>query len=347
MTGVQTCALPISRRALEARWKTERDGVESIRRIREELETALRDAEAAERSGSLERASRLRYGEIPALQEKLARSARDLRERSGEEPLLREEVQEDDIADVVAKWTGIPVSRLMSGQKERLLSLEETLARSVVGQEEAVRKVAEVVQRSRAGLSDPRRPIASLLFLGPTGVGKTELAKSLSLELFDSRDAMVRIDMSEHMERHSTSRLVGAPPGYIGYEEGGTLTEAVRRRPYSVVLFDEVEKAHPDVFHLLLQILDEGHLTDGQGRRVDFRNTIVLMTSNLGSEELLESFDAGSDAVDRVVDAALRGHFRPEFINRLDATVVFRPLGPEVLRRIGRASCRERVCYVV
>lgn len=325
-----------TRASLDERWKVEREGVEAIRRIRETLESTQREAELAERAGNLEKASRVRYGEIPALQAKLAQAASQLRERSGETPLLREEVQEDDIADVVAKWTGVPVARLLSGQKERLLALEDTLARSVVGQEAAVKKVAEVIQRSRAGLSDPHRPIASLLFLGPTGVGKTELAKALALELFDSADAMVRIDMSEHMERHSTSRLVGAPPGYVGYEEGGTLTESVRRRPYSVVLFDEVEKAHPDVFHLLLQILDEGRLTDGQGRRVDFRNTIVLLTSNLGAEGLLEAFPKGEVEVNRVVDEALREQFRPEFINRLDATVVFRSLGSEVLRQIAR-----------
>ena len=300
---------------LEERWSREKAGIGKIQELRSRIEETGREAEAAERAYDLARASELRYGKLSQLQKDLAAAQEAFAASQREGTLLREEVTEDDIAGIVAKWTGIPVARLMAGEKEKLLHLPEELHRRVVGQDQAVEAVAEAVQRSRAGLSDPRRPVASFLFLGPTGVGKTELGKALAQALFDSEDALVRIDMSEYMEKHSVSRLLGAPPGYVGFEDGGQLTESVRRRPYSVLLFDEVEKAHPDVFHVLLQLLDDGRLTDGQGRTVDFRNTLVLLTSNLPKEEL-------------------HNFFRPEFLNRLDETVIFEALGKEELRHI-------------
>ena len=329
------------RRGLEERWSREKAGLARIRGLRERLEKAGRQAEEAERSSDLERAARLRYGEMRALQDDLSRAVEDLRRVAGDSPLLREEVTENDIAQTVSRWTGIPVARLVEGEKRKLLDLEANLAAKVVGQPRAVREVSEAVQRARAGLSDPRRPLASFLFMGPTGVGKTELAKQLAKELFDSEQAMVRIDMSEHMEAHSVSRLVGAPPGYVGYEDGGTLTEAVRRRPYTVVLLDEVEKAHPDVFHILLQVLDDGRLTDGQGRTVDFRNAIVVLTSNLAAEELRAAFGRGEEAVREVCQSAVRARFRPEFVNRLDAIVPFAPLGGEALRAVASLQVRD------
>jgi len=300
---------------LEERWSREKAGIGKIQELRSRIEETGREAEAAERAYDLARASELRYGKLSQLQKDLAAAQEAFAASQREGTLLREEVTEDDIAGIVAKWTGIPVARLMAGEKEKLLHLPEELHRRVVGQDQAVEAVAEAVQRSRAGLSDPRRPVASFLFLGPTGVGKTELGKALAQALFDSEDSLVRIDMSEYMEKHSVSRLLGAPPGYVGFEDGGQLTESVRRRPYSVLLFDEVEKAHPDVFHVLLQLLDDGRLTDGQGRTVDFRNTLVLLTSNLPKEELHD-------------------FFRPEFLNRLDETVIFESLGKEELRHI-------------
>ena len=300
---------------LEERWSREKAGIGKIQELRERIEETGREAEAAERAYDLARASELRYGKLSQLQKDLTAAQEAFAASQREGTLLREEVTEDDIAGIVAKWTGIPVTRLMAGEKEKLLHLPEELHRRVVGQDQAVEAVAEAVQRSRAGLSDPRRPVASFLFLGPTGVGKTELGKALAQALFDSEDALVRIDMSEYMEKHSVSRLLGAPPGYVGFEDGGQLTESVRRRPYSVLLFDEVEKAHPDVFHVLLQLLDDGRLTDGQGRTMDFRNTLVLLTSNLPKEELHD-------------------FFRPEFLNRLDETVIFEALGKEELRHI-------------
>jgi ATP-dependent Clp protease ATP-binding subunit ClpB len=312
---------------LEERWGREKAGIGKIQELRSRIEETGREAEAAERAYDLARASELRYGKLSQLQKDLTAAQEAFAASQREGTLLREEVTEDDIAGIVAKWTGIPVTRLMAGEKEKLLHLPEELHRRVVGQDQAVEAVAEAVQRSRAGLSDPRRPVASFLFLGPTGVGKTELGKALAQALFDSEDAMVRIDMSEYMEKHSVSRLLGAPPGYVGFEEGGQLTESVRRRPYSVLLFDEVEKAHPDVFHVLLQLLDDGRLTDGQGRTVDFRNTLVLLTSNLPKEELHD-------------------FFRPEFLNRLDETVVFEALGKTELRRIATLQAerlRERL----
>jgi ATP-dependent Clp protease ATP-binding subunit ClpB len=309
--------------ALQAQWNREKAEVERVRSMRAELDRAKAEEEAAERAGDLEAAARLRYGKIPELQrgvEKLSREAQG----SAAATMLREEVGEEDVARVVAKWSGVPVSRLLEGEKDRLLHMEAELRRRVVGQDEAVASVARAVRRSRSGLGDPNRPIGTFLFVGPTGVGKTELAKALAAFLFHSERALVRIDMSEYMEKHTVARLVGAPPGYVGYEEGGQLTEAVRTHPYTVLLFDEVEKAHADVVNLLLQLMDDGRLTDGQGRTVDFRNTVVILTSNLGTEQLGR---VSSDEERRkVIEPALRQHFRPEFLNRLDEVVIFHAL---------------------
>jgi ATP-dependent Clp protease ATP-binding subunit ClpB len=292
--------------------------------------------EQAKRSYDLNKAAELEYGTLGELNRKLAAKEIDLNSGHAGKTLLREEVTEDDIAEVIAKWTGIPVSKLVQSEMQKLLHLEQELHTRVIGQQQAVTAVADAIQRSRAGLSDPNRPIASFLFLGPTGVGKTELSKALAAQLFDSEEAMVRIDMSEYMEKHAVSRLIGAPPGYVGYEEGGQLTEAVRRRPYAVVLFDEVEKAHPDVFNVMLQILDDGRVTEGQGRTVDFTNTILILTSNIGSASILDL--AGDPArhaeMERRVNEALRGHFRPEFLNRLDESIIFHSLKAEELRQI-------------
>ncbi len=315
-------------------WRSEKSSVAGAQHIKEQLEQARLDFEAARRSGDLERMSKLQYGEIPALERQLAMS-----QSQPESPvtmtLLRSRVTEAEIAEVVSRTTGIPVAKMLEGEREKLLRMEDDLARRVVGQHEAVAAVSHAVRRSRAGLTDPSRPNGSFLFLGPTGVGKTELCKALANFLFDSDDAMIRIDMSEFMEKHSVSRLVGAPPGYVGYEEGGTLTEAVRRRPYSVVLLDEIEKAHADVFNILLQVLEDGRLTDGQGRTVDFRNTLIVMTSNLGAD-LIQSLtvDGRADEVRQAVMSVVGAHFRPEFINRIDETVVFEPLAAEQIRAI-------------
>jgi ATP-dependent Clp protease ATP-binding subunit ClpB len=287
------------------------------------------EADAAERSYDLNRAAELRHGRLPELERRLLAAEERLASKQGSRRLLREVVTEEEIAAIVARWTGIPVTRLQEGEREKLLRLDEVLHERVVGQDEAVQLVADAVIRARSGIKDPRRPIGSFVFLGPTGVGKTELAKTLAAALFDTADNIVRIDMSEYQERHTVSRLVGAPPGYVGYEEGGQLTEAVRRKPYSVVLFDEIEKAHPDVFNTLLQVLDDGRLTDAQGRTVDFRNTVVIMTSNIGSQYLLDGVtpdgEVKPDARDLVM-AELRSHFRPEFLNRVDEIVLFKPL---------------------
>jgi ATP-dependent Clp protease ATP-binding subunit ClpB len=288
--------------------------------------------EAARRKGDLGEVAKLQYGRVPELEKKLAQAQAA---EQKETQLVRNKVTDEEIAEVVSKWTGIPVSKMLEGEKEKLLRMEEALSRRVVGQDEAVRIVANAIRRSRAGLADPRRPIGSFLFLGPTGVGKTELCKALAEFLFDTEESMVRIDMSEFMEKHSVARLIGAPPGYVGYEEGGYLTEAVRRRPYAVILLDEVEKAHPDVFNVLLQVLDDGRLTDGQGRTVDFRNAVVIMTSNLGSNVIQEL--AGEGNYTRMKSAVMeivQQQFRPEFINRIDDICVFRPLGAEEIRRI-------------
>ena len=309
--------------ALLARWKREKEQVEQLRSLRAELERARAEEESAERSGDLESAARLRYGTVPDLQKRVEALTKG-EGRKGE-VLLREEVTDEDVAYVIAKWSGVPVSRMLEGETQRLLHMEEALRERVVGQDEAIAAVARAVRRSRSGLGDPNRPIGSFLFLGPTGVGKTELAKALAAFLFHSEKALVRIDMSEYMEKHTVARLIGAPPGYVGYEEGGQLTEAVRTRPYTVILFDEVEKAHVDVVNLLLQLMDDGRLTDGQGRTVDFRNTVVILTSNLGSE-LLEGAVTEGERRSRI-EPVLRAHFRPEFLNRLDEIVLFHALG--------------------
>ncbi|WP_040828718.1 ATP-dependent chaperone ClpB [Nocardia jiangxiensis] len=312
-----------------AQWDAERQAIRRVQELRGQLERLRHEAEEAERNYDLNRAAELRYGEITNLERNLQAAEEQLRSKQGKQPLLREVVTEDEIAEIVAAWTGIPVARLQEGEREKLLRLDEILHERVVGQEEAVQLVADAVIRARSGIRDPRRPIGSFIFLGPTGVGKTELAKTLAAALFDSEDNMVRLDMSEYQERHTVSRLIGAPPGYVGYDEGGQLTEAVRRKPYSVVLFDEIEKAHADVFNTLLQVLDDGRITDSQGRQVDFRNTVVIMTSNIGSQHLLDGVTAHGeikpDARDRVL-AELRGHFRPEFLNRVDDIVLFTPL---------------------
>jgi ATP-dependent Clp protease ATP-binding subunit ClpB len=322
--------------AMTAQWEAERQAIHRLQALREEIEALRREIEEAERSYDLNRAAELRHARLPELERRLEAEEERLSEKRGESRLLREEVTEDEIAEVVARWTGIPVTRLMEGEREKLLRLDEVLHERVIGQDEAVRLVADAVIRARAGIKDPRRPIGSFIFLGPTGVGKTELSRALAAALFDSEDNMVRLDMSEYQERHTVSRLMGAPPGYVGYEEGGQLTEAVRRKPYSVVLFDEIEKAHPDVFNALLQILDDGRLTDAQGRTVDFRNTVVIMTSNVGSLHLLDGVEGGEIAADArdLVMAELRAQFRPEFLNRVDEIVLFKPLTLEEIERI-------------
>jgi ATP-dependent Clp protease ATP-binding subunit ClpB len=321
---------------LNAQWQQEKGSIDELSAIKEEIEQVQLQIEQAKRSYDLNRAAELEYGTLGELNKKLAAKEADLTGAHSGKTLLREEVTEDDIAEVIAKWTGIPVSKLVQSEMEKLLHLEDELHTRVIGQQQAVTAVADAIQRSRAGLSDPNRPIASFLFLGPTGVGKTELSKALAAQLFDSEEAMVRIDMSEYMEKHAVSRLIGAPPGYVGYEEGGQLTEAVRRRPYAVILFDEVEKAHPDVFNVMLQILDDGRVTDGQGRTVDFTNTILILTSNIGSASILDL--AGDPArhseMERRVNEALRAHFRPEFLNRLDESIIFHSLKQEELRQI-------------
>ncbi len=316
---------------LEEVWKSEKAALSGSQHIKQALDAAKTEMEQARRAGDLSKMSELQYGRIPELEKQLAAAETG---EGKEMSLLRYRVTDEEIAEVLSKATGIPVSKMMEGEKEKLLRMEEELHKRVIGQEEAVDAVANAIRRSRAGLSDPNRPIGSFLFLGPTGVGKTELCKTLAKFLFDSEDAMVRIDMSEFMEKHSVSRLVGAPPGYVGYEEGGYLTEAVRRRPYSVILLDEVEKAHADVFNILLQVLDDGRLTDGQGRTVDFRNTVVIMTSNLGSDLIQGSKDESYSEMKALVMSVVSQHFRPEFINRIDETVVFHPLGKENIRAI-------------
>lgn len=321
---------------LEEVWKAEKSALLGAQHVKEELENARLKMEQARRENNFEKMAELQYGIIPTLEKQLAEAEKHESEESGMQ-LLRTRVTDEEIAEVLSRATGIPVSKMMEGEKEKLLKMEEVLHKRVIGQSEAVDAVANAIRRSRAGLSDPNRPIGSFLFLGPTGVGKTELCKTLANFLFDSEDAMVRIDMSEFMEKHSVSRLVGAPPGYVGYEEGGYLTEAVRRRPYSVILLDEVEKAHPDVFNILLQVLDDGRLTDGQGRTVDFRNTVVIMTSNLGSHLIQENAENMSyDEMKAVVMNVVGQHFRPEFINRIDETVVFHPLDKDNIRAIAR-----------
>ena len=321
--------------AMKSQWQNEKETLGSVGKIKQQMEEARIQAEQATRSGDLGRAAEITYGTIPQLEEQLRETENQLASKQeGGRQFLKEEVGADDVAEIVARWTGIPVSRMMEGERERLTRLESLLAERVVGQGEAVRAVSNAVRRSRAGLQDPNRPIGSFIFLGPTGVGKTETARALAEFLFDDEHAMVRIDMSEYMEKHAVARLIGAPPGYVGYEEGGQLTEAVRRRPYSVILFDEIEKAHSDVFNILLQILDDGRLTDSQGRTVDFRNSVIIMTSNIGSAFILEQGTEDWALVETQVTASLRQHFRPEFLNRVDDIIIFRPLGEEQISHI-------------
>ena len=322
---------------MRAQWEKEKQSIQKVVEIREKIEQTRQAIERAERDYDLNKAAELKHGRLPDLENQLKAEEMKVEGDSKEKRLLREEVTDEEISEIVAKWTGIPVTRLMESEKEKLLKLPEILHERVIGQEEAVQLVSDAVLRARAGIKDPRRPIGSFIFLGPTGVGKTELAKTLAESLFDSEENVIRIDMSEYMEKHSVSRLIGAPPGYVGYEEGGQLTEAVRRHPYSVILFDEIEKAHADVFNILLQILDDGRATDSQGRTVDFKNTVIIMTSNIGSAYLLDGLtDQGEikEAARDKVMSELRSHFRPEFLNRVDEIVLFKPLTRDEIVRI-------------
>lgn len=319
----------------KAQWDNEKKAVENLSALREQIEAMNKEIELAKRNYDLNKAAELQYGELPKLQQQLAIEEEKVNSR--EMTLVHESVTEEEISKIISRWTGIPVSKLTQGERAKILALDEELHRRVVGQDDGVSKVTEAILRSKAGIKDPTKPIGSFLFLGPTGVGKTELAKALAESLFDDEQNIVRIDMSEYMEKHSVSRLIGAPPGYVGYEEGGQLTEAVRRKPYSVVLFDEVEKAHPDVFNVLLQVLDDGRITDSQGRTVDFKNTILIMTSNIGSQFLLEGIEPdGSirEEAQNMVMEQLRGSFRPEFLNRLDEIIMFKPLTKENIGNI-------------
>ena len=321
-------------KARKAQWDNEKNAISQVQQLRQRIEDISRQIEEAERTYDLEKAAELKYGRLPEAKKQLAQAEQAT---GSDKQLLRDRVTDEEIAEIVQRWTGIPVSRLVQGEREKLLNLDKTLSGRVVGQQEAVQAVTEAIQRSRAGIQDPSRPIGSFLFHGPTGVGKTELAKTLAQALFDDENNLIRIDMSEYMEKYSVSRLIGAPPGYVGYEEGGQLTEAVRRKPFSVVLFDEVEKAHPDVFNVLLQVLDDGRITDSQGRTVDFKNTILILTSNLGSEYLLSGMDTQgniSQEARNQVEAILRRSFRPEFLNRLDEIVFYKPLGRDSMEKI-------------
>jgi ATP-dependent Clp protease ATP-binding subunit ClpB len=330
--------------ALNAQWQSEKHVIDQIQSVKEEIDRVNIEIQQAERDYDLNRAAELKYGKLTSLQRDLEQAEVNLTQtQTTGHSMLREEVTEADIAEIIGKWTGIPVTKLVQSEMEKLLYLEDELHQRVIGQEEAVTAVADAIQRSRAGLADPNRPIASFIFLGPTGVGKTELAKALAAYMFDTEEAIVRIDMSEYMEKHSVSRLVGAPPGYVGYDEGGQLTEAVRRRPYAVILFDEIEKAHPDVFNILLQILDDGRATDSQGRTVDFKNAIIIMTSNIGSQYILDLAGDDSRYVEmqaRVMEA-LRGSFRPEFLNRVDETIIFHSLRKDQLRNIVKLQVKR------
>jgi len=318
---------------LKAHWQREKEHITEIRKIKEEIDNVKVEAERAQRAGELSQASELLYGKLPDLNEKLQKLNKELVEIQKTTKMLKEEVDAEDIAQIVAKWTGIPVSRLLEGEVEKLIKMEDLLAKRVIGQDSAIKAVSDALRRSRSGLSDPNRPIGSFIFLGPTGVGKTELAKALAEFMFDDESAMVRIDMSEYMEKHTVSRLIGAPPGYVGYEEGGQLSEAVRRRPYSVILFDEIEKAHHDVFNVLLQILDDGRLTDGQGRTIDFRNTVIIMTSNLGSQYIQENINDQKLLEERVMET-VKSSFRPEFLNRIDEIIIYKSLTLEHIKEI-------------
>ena len=324
------------RDVLKAQWMQEKEAINRIGSLQEELEQAKTEAEKAEREGDLNRAAELKYGKIIELQKEFKEENEKLAKQESKNRLLKEEVDEEDIAEIVSKWTGIPVSKMLEGEVEKLLKMEDNLTRRVVGQDEAIKAVSDAVRRARAGIQDPNRPIGSFIFLGPTGVGKTELARALAEFLFDEEDAMIRIDMSEYQERHTVSRLIGAPPGYVGYDEGGQLTEAIRRRPYAVILFDEIEKAHQEVFNILLQVLDDGRLTDGHGRTVDFRNTVVIMTSNIGSQHIQEMMTEWADEsqIQKGVMEDLKAFFRPEFLNRVDEITIFHPLNKELLIQI-------------
>src|ERR1700739_2685546 len=321
--------------ALKAAWKQEKDLIARQRQLKEKIEHLRIKEQTAERKGNLQRVAEIRYSLIRQAEQELQKITAQLESKG--QRMLKEEVDEEDVAGIVSKWTGIPVSKMLESEVKKLVTMEDRLRQRVVGQDEAVQRVANAIRRSRAGLSDPKRPIGSFIFLGPTGVGKTELARALAEFLFDDEHAMVRIDMSEYMEKHAVARLIGAPPGYVGYEEGGQLTEQIRRRPYAVVLFDEIEKAHPDVFNIMLQIMDDGRLTDSRGRTVDFKNTVIIMTSNIGASYLqaegVSSPEAFAEATDHVMEA-LRQHFRPEFLNRVDDIIVFKPLGEEQLTHI-------------
>jgi ATP-dependent Clp protease ATP-binding subunit ClpB len=318
--------------SMKAHWQLEKDAIQKLRKIKEDIEKTRMDSEKAELEGALEKASELRYGVLIDLQKQLDAENKKLIELQKDQKMLKEEVDEEDIAEVVSRWTHVPVSRMLEGEMQKLVHMEERIKQRVVGQEEAVIAVANAVRRGRAGISDPKRPIGSFMFLGPTGVGKTELGRALAEFLFDDEAAMIRLDMSEYMEKHTVARLIGAPPGYVGYEEGGQLTEAVRRRPYAVILFDEIEKAHPDIFNLLLQILDDGRLTDGHGRTVDFKNTVIIMTSNIGSQLIFELGDREEEMREKVLDIVHK-NFKPEFLNRLDELIIFHSLKlPEIMK---------------
>jgi ATP-dependent Clp protease ATP-binding subunit ClpB len=322
----------------KARWQNEKEIIQRIREIKARIDELKLEEEQAERSGDLERVAKIRYGTLVELQNELGAQKERLQEIQKDQQMLKEEVDEEDVAEVIAKWSGVPVSKMLEGETEKLVHMEKLLKQRVVGQDEAITLVSNAIRRARAGLSDPDRPIGSFIFMGPTGVGKTELVKAVAEFLFDDERAMVRMDMSEFMERHSIARLIGAPPGYVGYEEGGFLTEAVRRRPYSVVLFDEIEKAHSDVFNLLLQILDDGRLTDGHGRTVNFKNTVIIMTSNVASH-LMEQELSGKELRDKVMEA-LKQQFRPEFLNRIDEIIIFNPLGMNAIKQIVEIQMR-------
>jgi ATP-dependent Clp protease ATP-binding subunit ClpB len=336
---------------MKAHWQKEKELIQEIRTIKGEQEQLSSEAQLAEREGNLARVAEIRYGRLIELQSRLQGANQRLTDLQKGSQMLKEEVDDEDVAEVVSRWTGIPVTKMLEGERDKLVRMEERLQRRVIGQDEAVAAVSDAVRRARSGLQDPNRPIGSFIFMGPTGVGKTELAKALAEFIFDSEQAMVRVDMSEFMEKHSVSRLIGAPPGYVGYEEGGYLTEAVRRRPYSVVLFDEIEKAHPEVFNVLLQILDDGRMTDGHGRTVDFKNTIIIMTSNVGSQWIQElGVRDRSEMEQRVLDA-LRATFKPEFLNRIDEIIIFHNLTPEQigaiveiqLERLGRRLAERKI----